>query len=89
MTTYLCKKLRKMNKQQTVQTLLFSKKAEKKTSAPNSSSLQSPDPKVQTFYNQLTPQQVVAHSIAVTHLGTSYDVTRTHGYTTWLKTQPK
>lgn len=78
-----------MNKQQTVQTLLFSKKAEKKTSSTTTTALQSTDPKVQAFYNQLTPQQVVAHSIAVTHLGTSYDVTRTHGYTTWLKTQPQ
>jgi len=78
-----------MNKQQTVQTLLFSKKAEKKTAATPNTALQSVDPKVQAFYNQLTPQQIVAHSIAVTHLGTSYDVTRTHGYTTWLKTQPQ
>ena len=78
-----------MNKQQTVQTLLFTKKVEKKTATTQSSALQSTDPKVQAFYNQLTPQQMVAHSIAVTHLGTSYDVTRTHGYTTWLKSQPK
>ena len=78
-----------MNKQQTVQTLLFSKKVEKKSSSTSNSTLQSNDPKVQAFYNQLTPQQVVAHTIAVTHLGTSYDVTRTHGYTTWLKAQPR
>lgn len=74
-----------MNKQQTIQGL-FSKKSEKKvevskTEAPLSHS----DPKVQAFYNTLTPQQVIAHTIAITHLGTSYDVTRTHGYTTWLK----
>lgn len=75
-----------MNKQQTIQSLLFSKKVEKKTDVSVSAPILShTDPKVQAFYKSLTPQQVVAHTIAITHLGTSYDVTRTHGFTTWLK----
>ena len=47
------------------------------------------DPKVQAFYKQLTQQQIVAHSIAITHLGTSYDVMRTHGFINWAKNMPK
>jgi hypothetical protein len=74
-----------MNKQQTIQGL-FSKKSEKKVEPTISDvSLTHSDPKVQAFYNSLTPQQIIAHTIAITHLGTSYDVTRTHGYTSWLK----
>lgn len=76
-----------MFKQQTL-TGLFSKKSEKKVLQFPSpivlnevkTTLTHEDPKVQEYYNQLTPQQVVAHTIAFTHLGTSYDVTRTHGF---------
>lgn len=45
--------------------------------------LLSDDPDVRAFYNTLTPNEVIAHSIAVTKLGTSYDVTRTHGFLKW------
>ncbi len=40
---------------------------------------------VTEFYGQLTDKERIAHSIAVEKLGTSYDVTRTHGYIQWLK----
>ncbi len=40
---------------------------------------------VMEFYGQLSEKEKIAHSIAVDKLGTSYDVTRTHGYLQWLK----
>lgn len=43
------------------------------------------DPTVQAFYDSLTPAEIIAHRIAVTKLGTSYDVTRTHGFVRWNK----
>ena len=43
----------------------------------------SSDPKIQAFYDSLTASERIAHSIAVTSLGTSYDVVRTHGYIRW------
>lgn len=43
------------------------------------------DPVISAFYAQLTERERVAHAIAVTKLGTSYDVTRTHGFLKWLK----
>lgn len=42
------------------------------------------DPDIQAFYAQLSERERIAHAIAVTKLGTSYDVTRTHGYLKWL-----
>lgn len=47
--------------------------------------LKSDDPIVQTYYDQLTPAEVIAHTIAVEKLGTSYDVVRTHGFVRWSK----
>lgn len=47
--------------------------------------LLSEDPLVKEFYGQLTPAERTAHTIATEKLGTSYDVTRTHGYLRWLK----
>ena len=47
----------------------------------------STDPEVRAFYNTLSPNEVIAHSIAVTKLGTSYDVTRTHGFLKWKSTR--
>lgn len=44
----------------------------------------SEDPLITEFYNQLTPVEKIAHTIATEKLGTSYDVTRTHGYIRWL-----
>ncbi len=49
--------------------------------------LLSEDPRVTAFYAQLTPAEQIAHKIAVDKLGTSYDVTRTHGFLKWLKKQ--
>ncbi len=59
-----------------------------KTEFHGSKKLESPDPRVQAFYDQLSPPEIVAHSIAVTKLGTSYDVTRTHGFLRWSKSRP-
>ncbi len=49
--------------------------------------LLSEDPRVTAFYAQLTEREQIAHKIAVEKLGTSYDVTRTHGFLKWLKSQ--
>jgi hypothetical protein len=42
---------------------------------------------VQAFYDQLSPSEVIAHTIAIEKLNTSYDVTRTHGFLRWKKTR--
>jgi hypothetical protein len=47
--------------------------------------LTSTDEQIMKYYETLTPSQRIAHEIAVTKLGTSYDVSRTHGYLAWLK----
>ena len=54
-----------------------------------SKKLTSSDARVQAFYDSLSPREVIAHSIAVEKLGTSYDVTRTHGFLRWSKANPK
>ncbi len=59
-----------------------------KSSPVSEKKLVSEDPRVQAFYDQLTPKEVVAHLIAVDKLGTSYDVTRTHGFLRWSKANP-
>jgi hypothetical protein len=77
--------------QQTL-TVLFSKNKAEKVKAVEkviSTGLTHEDPQVQAFYKTLTPAQVTAHMIATTHLGTSYDVTRTHGFIAWKKTLTK
>lgn len=53
-----------------------------------SKKLTSSDSRVQAFYNSLSPREIIAHSIAVDKLGTSYDVTRTHGFVRWCKANP-
>lgn len=60
------------------------KTEEKKTVA---ATLRSDDPIVQEYYNQLKPAEIIAHTIAVEKLGTSYDVVRTHGFIRWMKTR--
>lgn len=50
--------------------------------------LTSDNPRIQTFYDSLSLREVIAHSIAVDKLGTSYDVTRTHGFLKWSKANP-
>jgi len=39
-----------------------------------------PDNEIQRFYNSLSEKEKIAHRIAAEKLGTSYDVTRTHGF---------
>jgi len=53
-----------------------------------SKKLTSSDARVQAFYDSLGPREIIAHSIAVEKLGTSYDVTRTHGFLRWCKANP-
>lgn len=43
------------------------------------------DPLIQEYYNSLTPNERIAHTIAMDKLGTSYDVSRTHGFLRWQK----
>ena len=43
------------------------------------------DPLIQEYYASLTPNERIAHTIAVEKLGTSYDVSRTHGFLRWQK----
>ena len=38
------------------------------------------DNEVQKFYDSLSEKEKIAHQIAQEKLGTSYDVTRTHGF---------
>ena len=58
------------------------KTEEKKTIT---ATLKSDDPLVQEYYNQLKPAEIIAHTIAIEKLGTSYDVVRTHGFIRWSK----
>ncbi len=51
--------------------------------------LSSSDSVVSEFYASLTPYERIAHEIAVEKLGTSYDVTRTHGFLKWRKFSTK
>ena len=70
--------------------ILFSKaskepvKTEKKAES-STKVLKSDDPLVQEYYDQLKPAEIIAHTIAVEKLGTSYDVVRTHGFIRWSK----
>lgn len=43
------------------------------------------DSLIQEYYNSLTPNERIAHTIAMDKLGTSYDVSRTHGFLRWQK----
>ena len=43
------------------------------------------DPLIQEYYNSLTSSEKIAHTIAKEKLGTSYDVSRTHGFLRWQK----
>ena len=46
-------------------------------------STDSKDPNVSAFMASLTLNERIAHKIAVEKLGTSYDITRTHGFVRW------
>jgi len=41
------------------------------------------NPNVAAFMESLTPSERIAHKIAKEKLGTSYDITRTHGFVRW------
>ncbi len=56
-----------------------------KTEAPVYTLPPTEDPVISAFYAQLTERERLAHAIAVVKLGTSYDVTRTHGFMKWKK----
>ena len=43
------------------------------------------DKDTHAFYTSLNPAECIAHIIALEKLGTSYDVTRTHGFLKWKK----
>jgi hypothetical protein len=43
------------------------------------------DKDLAAFYASLTPNERKAHAIAVTDLGTSYNVRATHGFIRWSK----
>ena len=43
------------------------------------------DKDLAAFYASLTPNERKAHAIAVTDLGTSYNVRATHGFVRWSK----
>jgi hypothetical protein len=42
----------------------------------------------QEYLSQLTPLQRKAHAIAVEHLATSFDITRSNGYNEWIAHHP-
>ena len=67
--------------------LMFSKPVTKKATvlAKAPELLATTNPEVEAFYKTLTPSERIAHEIAVEKLGTSYDVTRTHGFLRWSK----
>ena len=67
--------------------LMFSKPVTKKAPAPIKlpELLATTNPEVEAFYKTLSPSERIAHEIAVEKLGTSYDVTRTHGFLRWSK----
>ena len=57
------------------------------TKALTTDDLTSDDPIVAAFYKSLSANEMIAHRIATTKLGTSYDVTRTRGFLAWSKTR--
>jgi len=46
--------------------------------------LSTTNPDVEAFYKTLTAAERIAHELAVEKLGTSYDVSRTHGFLRYL-----
>lgn len=45
------------------------------------------NPEVQEFYDQLSPPEIIAHTLAIEKLSTSYDVVRTHGFLRWKRSR--
>ena len=74
--------------------LLFAKAETKPTNVPkcvdkkaDETQLKSENPDIQAFYDSLSENEKIAHTIALDKLGTSYDVTRTHGFLKWSKSR--
>jgi hypothetical protein len=77
----------------------FGKKAElithdesvEETSVSSGSGKDEKDKKVnpleEEFNKSLSPNEKIAHELAKSMLGTSYDVMRTHGFISWLKSK--
>ena len=42
---------------------------------------------IEEFYASLSPSEKIAHELAQTMLGTSYDIMRTHGFLQWFKSK--
>lgn len=62
--------------------------AEKPDAAANTVKTDVADADLRAFYASLSPRERIAHAIAVTDLGSSYDVRKTHGFTRWLSARP-
>lgn len=82
------------HKQTDIQALFSKAKTPRKTVTVETTNklaniLTSSDAEVQQFYDQLTPQEQIAHTVAIDKLGTSYNVRRTHGFNKWLKSFQK
>ena len=45
--------------------------------------------KVEEYISQLNERQRQAYSIAMTHLGSSFNVVRSNGYVEWIKKNKK
>jgi len=45
--------------------------------------LETQDSRIAAFMSTLSANEKIAHKIAVEKLGTSYDITRTHGFKNW------
>jgi hypothetical protein len=59
----------------------------KSESVDTKSDLITSDPLILEYYNSLSPNEKIAHTIAKEKLGTSYDVARTHGFLRWQKSR--
>ena len=59
----------------------------KSESVDTKSDLITSDPLILEYYNSLSPNEKIAHTIAKEKLGTSYDVSRTHGFLRWQKSR--
>jgi hypothetical protein len=73
--------------QGSIDSFFAQKKVETPKKADNqiNTELGSANPEIQAFYNSLNAAEKIAHTIALEKLGTSYDVSRTHGFIKWKK----
>lgn len=47
------------------------------------------DKQIESYISQLDEQEKLVLEIAKDHLGSSFDIERSIGFTAWLKTQPE